>query len=102
LLVCKGLKIIFPILDGELGSGAFGVVYYADAVGMTGFLIRRNALKDNKPQRRFSFTRFKKRNFSLSTNDCDVVKTAVKTLKGNHNTDKLSSSCLCIDQAQQK
>jgi hypothetical protein len=79
------LNLSFAILEDELGSGAFGVVYFAHAFGIANFLTRRSTLKDNKSQRRFSFTRLKKRNFSLSTNYCDVVNTAVKTLKGNQN-----------------
>ena len=62
------------------------MVYFAQAVGMADFLTRRSALKDTKPQRRFSLARLKKRSPVLSTNDCDVVKTAVKTLKGNQHT----------------
>jgi hypothetical protein len=82
--------IVFAILEDELGSSAFGVVYFAHAFGIANFLTRRSTLKDNKSQRRFSFTRLKKRNFSLSTNYCDVVNTAVKTLKGNQNLVHLS------------
>ena len=78
---------VFVILEDELGSGVFGVVYFAHAVGMGSFLSRRGALKDNKPIRRFLLTRFKKRNFPWNNDDCDVVKTAVKTLKGNQSKD---------------
>jgi hypothetical protein len=80
------VNLFLSILEEELGAGAFAVVYFAHAVGMAKFLRRRSVLKDNKPQRRFSFTLFKKRNPSLSINDCDIVKTAVKTLKGNQNS----------------
>ncbi|CAB3989347.1 vascular endothelial growth factor receptor 2-like, partial [Paramuricea clavata] len=76
-------------LQDELGSGAFGVVYFAHASGIANFLTRRSTLKDNKSQRRFSFTRLKKRNFSLSTNYCDVVNTAVKTLKVDYSENDL-------------
>ena len=77
------------LFRGELGSGAFGVVYLAQAVGMSDFLTRRSALKDTKPQRRFSLARLKKRSPALSNNDCDV-KTAVKTLKDDHCQNDLS------------
>lgn len=77
-LTCIGLTV----LEEELGSGAFGRVYLADAVGMESFLTRKNTMKHKEPQRRFLFARFKKENVLLSINDYDVVKTAVKTLKG--------------------
>ena len=94
-------KICFCFnLGGELGSGAFGVVYVAQAVGMADFLTRRSALKDTKPQRRFSLARPKKRSPVLSINDCDVVKTAVKTLKGNQNTDITIFIFFVLERAQ--
>ncbi|XP_028407826.1 fibroblast growth factor receptor 1-like [Dendronephthya gigantea] len=78
------------LLENELGSGAFGVVYFARAVGMAQFQKQRNALRDAPRKHRFSLRRVKKPSFSVSINDGDVVDTAVKTLKGNYTQTELS------------
>ena len=64
----------------ELGSGAFGVVYLANAIGISSFH-PRIALSEKKTQRRFSFSRLQRRNVYIL--DKIVKQTAVKTLKGN-------------------
>ena len=64
----------------ELGSGQFGVVWLAEAIGISAFH-PRDVLKEKEGGRRFSFfSRTTKRNSYVYCKD--ITKVAVKKLKG--------------------
>ena len=64
----------------ELGSGEFGVVWLAEATGISAFH-PRDILKERESRRRFSFfSRMSKRNSYVYCKE--VTKVAVKRLKG--------------------
>ena len=68
------------MLVRELGSGEFGVVWLAEAIGISAFHPRA-ILKERESRRPFSiFNRMAKRNSYV---DCkEVTKVAVKRIKG--------------------
>jgi hypothetical protein len=64
----------------ELGSGQFGIVWLADAIGISAFH-PRDMLRDRESGRRFSlFNRTTKRNSYVFCTE--VTQVAVKTTKG--------------------
>ena len=68
------------LLVNELGSGEFGIVWLAEAVGISAFH-PRDMLKQKESRSRFSiFNRFEKRNSYVYCKE--VTKVAVKGLKG--------------------
>ena len=71
--------IMFLLVD-ELGSGEFGVVWLAEAVGISAFH-PRDMLKEKESRSRFSiFNRMEKRNSYVYCKE--VTKVAVKGIKG--------------------
>ena len=64
----------------ELGSGQFGVVWLAEAIGISAFH-PRDVLKEKERRRRFSFLFWAKKRKSY-VNCKEVTKVAVKKLKG--------------------
>jgi hypothetical protein len=68
------------LLVSELGSGEFGVVWLAEAIGISAFR-PRDILKERKSRRRFSF--FNRMTKTSSYVYCkEVTKVAVKRIKG--------------------
>jgi hypothetical protein len=64
----------------ELGSGQFGIVWLADAIGISAFR-PRDMLREREGGRRFSFfNRTRKRNSYVFCKE--VTQVAVKTMKG--------------------
>ena len=64
----------------ELGSGEFGVVWLAEAVGISAFR-PRDVLKEKEGRRRFSFfNRMTKRSSYVYCEE--ITKVAVKRIKG--------------------
>jgi hypothetical protein len=68
------------LLVSELGSGEFGVVWLAEAIGISAFH-PRDILKERESRRRFSFfNRMAKRNSYVCCKE--VTKVAIKRTKG--------------------
>ena len=69
---------LFSFPARELGSGAFGTVYLADALGIVAFDPRGSTTKRRSSRRRFGGS--VRRNHYVNNNK--MTKVAVKTLKG--------------------
>ena len=81
------ISFLFPFTARELGSGAFGKVFLADAMGILAFDPRGSTCKRRSSRRRFGGS--VRRNHYFNNNQ--MTKVAVKTLKGILNND----GCFC-------
>jgi serine/threonine protein kinase len=81
------ISFLFPFIARELGSGAFGKVFLADAMGILAFDPRGSTCKRRSSRRRFGGS--VRRNHYFNNNQ--MTKVAVKTLKGILNND----GCFC-------